>query len=298
MLDFNTKMSKTDEERRLKEFFKKHRPLDWVPLGRKRGKARIEALRVVDEYPNISSIEFWKLMNGRGFAIGNDYARKLKQRAIKDRAILSRPRKRKTIPIIKKPKLKSFNVKVWFDNELFSPFDGVLVTDFIYLDSVKEGIINDILNPIRGLCVNYGNDGRHFVCYLPFKSHESGFLTGSSKGIHVGFRVPHRFSGLNRACFAFLQESNEDGSPRFLIQDRSKRHYRTEQIEFDSLETAVTFFHYVFDGYRKWDLFFRLRVKELCGFHGRGHKTKSLFKKSQRRKNNNSPKMTKIRLTS
>ena len=274
-------MSKTDEERRLKEFFKKHRPLDWVPLGRKRGKARIEALRVVDKYPNTSSIEFWNLMNGRGFVISKDYARKLKQRAIKDRAILSRPKKPISIPIIKKPKLKSFDVKVWFDNELFSPFDGVLVTDFIYLDSVKKDIIKDILNPIRGLCVNYGNDGKHFVCFLPFKSHVSGFLTGSSKGVHVGFRVPHRFSGLDCACFGFLEESDKSGLPRFFIQDRSKRHYRTEQIEFDSLDTAVTFFSYVFDGYRKMDLFARLRVKELCRFHGRGHKSKSLFKKSQ-----------------
>jgi len=273
-----------DEKERIKEFLRKHRPLGAVPLGRKLGNARIEALRVIDKYPNISSIEFWKIMNSRGIRISKDYARKLKQRVLKDWAILSRSGKPISIPIIKKPKLKSFKVKEWWDEDLFSPFNGVLVTDFIFVDSVKESVIEDILKDVRGLCVRDSSDSRHFVCWLPFEVHDSGLLLGNKIGRHVGFRVPFRFAGVSRTCFAFLEESGEGGFPCFVIFDRSERHHRTEQIEFDSMKTAAFFFNLVFDGYRLGDLFARLRVKEVVAFHGRGHKTKSLHNKSQRKK--------------
>lgn len=268
-----------DEKQRIKEFLRKHRPLGAPPLGRKWGKARIEALRIVDEYPNISSIEFWRLINRRGVVISKDYARQLKKRALKDWVILSRPRERISIPVVKKPKLKSFNVKAWWDKDLFYPFNGVLVTDFIFLDSVKEAVIEDILKHVGGLCVR---DGKHVVCWLPFEVHDSGYLIGNKIGKHVGFRVPFCFAGVHRTCFAFLEESSDGGFPHFVVFDRSKRHHRTEQIEFDSIETASFFFNLVFDGYRSGDLWARLRVKEVCAFHGRGHKTKSLYKRSSK----------------
>lgn len=268
-----------DEKQRIKEFLHKHRPLGAVPLGRKWEKPRAEALRIIDEYRNISSIEFWRLMNNRGIAVSKDYARKLKQRASKDWAILSRPGKRISIPIVKKPKLKSFNVKEQWNKDLFSPFNGILITDFIFLDSVREAVIEGSLKPVRGLCVR---DGRHVACYLPFEVHDSGFLMGDRIGRHIGFRVPFRFAGVSRTCFAFLEESDESGSPRFVIFDRSKRHFGTEQIEFDSVKTAAFFFSLLFDGYGSADLFARLRVREVVGFHGRDHKTESLFKKSEK----------------
>jgi len=267
-----------DENQRIKEFLRKHRPLDAVPRGRKWRRERAEALKIVDEYRNISSIELWRLMNNKGFVISKDYARKLKQRALKDWAILSRSGRRVSIPIVKKTKLKSFNVKEWFDKDLFSPFNGVLVTDFIFLNSVKESEIEGILKDVRGLCIR---NGGHVVCYLPFEIHSSGYLMGDKIGRHVGFRVPFRFAGVNRTCFAFLEESDKSDFACFVVFDRSKRHFGTEQIEFDSLRTAAFFFNLLFDGYRGADLFARLRVREVVGFHGRGHKSKSLYKKSQ-----------------
>ena len=46
------------EDQRVKEFLRKHRPIGATPLGRRWGKARSEALRIIDEFPKISSIEF------------------------------------------------------------------------------------------------------------------------------------------------------------------------------------------------------------------------------------------------
>jgi len=270
------------EKQRIRQFLRKHRPLGSVPLGRKVGKARAEALRVVDEFPHISSIKFWRIMNSRGYEISKDYARQLKRRVLRDRAILSRSGEHISIPVKKKTKLRSFGVKEWWDKDLFSPFDGVLVTDFIFADSVKEGVIERILKPVHGLCVRFG---RRVVCWLPFEVHNSGYLIGKKIGKHIGFRVPFRLAGWgHRPCFAFLRESGVGGFPRFVVFDRSKRHYGTEQIEFDSLDTAAFFFSLVLDGYRKRDLFARLRVREVVSFHGRGHKTKSLYKKSQSRR--------------
>jgi hypothetical protein len=95
---------------------------------------------------------------------------------------------------------------------------------------------------------------------------------GKNVGRHVGFRVPFRFAGVGRTCFAFFEKSNKDNIPSFVVFDRSERHYRTEQIEFDSLDTAAFVFSLLFNGYRKGDLFARLRVREVSSFYGRGHK--------------------------
>ena len=77
-------VTRTRYKKRLKRFLRKHRPLGAVPLGRKLEKRRQEALRIVGEYPNISSIEFWRLMNKQGLAISKDYARKLRARVFRN----------------------------------------------------------------------------------------------------------------------------------------------------------------------------------------------------------------------
>ena len=129
--------------------------------------------------------------------------------------------------------IQSNDVIVWhFESTVINhcSTQKLIASNFIFLDSAKEAEIEEILEPVRGLC---NRRGKRVVCYLPFEVHNSGYLMGNKIGRHVGFRVPFCYAGFHRTCFAFLAECGEGGFPRFVVFDKSKRHYGTEQVEFD-----------------------------------------------------------------